>query len=262
MEIGKFLSKDLVGHSLSFLLVWTLISRALKQAPKEILKQEQKDTLIWRAFKHAHKVISLLKPCGICMEYKPIEKMFKSRNCSHSFCEDCVARFLAVKIQDKKGTIKCPDPNCNSNLDPQQCISILPKDVFERWGDALVDSVFGTKKIYCPFKDCSTMLVNDGNEVVRITECPHCHRLFCAQCQVPWHAEVDCLGFQILKKGGPEKNLDLMAMELAKKENWKRCPKCSFYVEKKSGCNHISCRYRQYSLMLRILLFFRSLNFK
>lgn len=79
MEIGKFLSKDLVGHSLSFLLAWTLISRALIQAQKEILKQEQEeeDTLILRAFKHAQKKISQLKPCGICMENKPIEKMFK-----------------------------------------------------------------------------------------------------------------------------------------------------------------------------------------
>ncbi|KAK2392848.1 RING/U-box superfamily protein [Trifolium repens] len=52
---------------------------------------------------------------------------------------------------------------------------------------------------------------------------------------------VDCKEFQSLKDGerGSE---DLMAMELAKNKRWKRCPKCSFYVEKSEGCTRISCR--------------------
>jgi hypothetical protein len=56
---------------------------------------------------------------------------------------------------------------------------------------------------------------------------------------------VDCKEFQSLKDGerGSE---DLMAMELAKNKRWKRCPKCSFYVEKSEGCTRISCRYTQF----------------
>jgi len=36
------------------------------------------------------------------------------------------------------------------------------------------------KTTYCPFKNCSVLLVNDGDDVVTSAECPSCHRLFCA----------------------------------------------------------------------------------
>ncbi|CAJ2663283.1 unnamed protein product [Trifolium pratense] len=138
--------------------------------------------------------------------------------------------------------VKCPDPKCNDILEPYDCISIIPKEVFERWENALCENlVLASQKFYCPYNDCSAMLVNDVKGVVTVSECPHCHRLFCAQCKVSWHAGVDCREFQSLKVGqrGAE---DLMVMELAKNNNWKRCPKCSFYVERNKGCNRIICR--------------------
>ncbi|CAL5438121.1 unnamed protein product [Camellia sinensis] len=51
---------------------------------------------------------------------------------------------------------------------------------------------------------------------------------------------MECVEFQGLSKGERE-NEDLMAMELAKKKKWRRCPNCKFYVEKDDGCLHITC---------------------
>ncbi|CAL5195182.1 unnamed protein product [Lathyrus oleraceus] len=56
------------------------------------------------------------------------------------------------------------------------------------------------KDYYCPFKDCSALLVNDGKQDVTSAECPECHRLFCAQCKVPWHGGIDCDDFQHQQK--------------------------------------------------------------
>jgi len=50
--------------------------------------------------------------------------------------------------------------------------------------------------VNCPFNDCSVSLLNDRFETVIRTECPVCHRLFCAQCKVPWHARLTCQQFQ------------------------------------------------------------------
>ncbi|BBG98735.1 RING/U-box superfamily protein, partial [Prunus dulcis] len=89
--------------------------------------------------------------------------------------------------------------------------------------------------------DCSALLVDDGGEVVTVSECPNCRRLFCAQCKVAWHAGIDCGEFQNLNENEREKE-DIMVMELAKKKNWRRCPRCNFFVEKTDGCLHITCR--------------------
>ncbi|XP_058743782.1 E3 ubiquitin-protein ligase RSL1-like [Vicia villosa] len=206
--------------------------------PLRNLKQKQKETI-------EEKYSIQLKQfyCSICMEAKPIKEMFKNPNCSHSFCEDCIGKYLAAKIQENISRVNCPEPNCKGTLEAYYCSSIIPKDAFDRWDNALCEnSVLESQKFYCPFKDCSAMLVNDAKEVVTTSECPHCHRLFCAQCRVSWHAGVSCRKFQSLKnneRGGKE---DLLAMNLANRKKWKRCPKCNYYVEKVHGCTQITCR--------------------
>jgi E3 ubiquitin-protein ligase RNF144 len=211
------------------------------------LKLKEKETFEGQSSSSSSSQLKQYSYCGICMEAKSIEEMFENRNCcSHSFCEECVGKYLVAKIEENISMIKCPDPKCNGILEPHNCISIIAKDVFDRWGNVLCENmVIGSQKFYCPFNDCSAMLVNDEKEVVTVAECPHCHRLFCAECKVSWHVGVDCKEFQSLKDGERGRE-DLMAMELAKNKRWKRCPKCSFYVEKSEGCTRISCRYTQF----------------
>lgn len=72
------------------------------------------------------------------------------------------------------------------------------------------------------------MLVNDEGAVIKQSECPICHRLFCAQCYVPWHDEIACEEFQGLNKDERGRE-DLMVRELG--ESWKRCPPYKYYVE-------------------------------
>ncbi|CAI9267633.1 unnamed protein product [Lactuca saligna] len=185
--------------------------------------------------------------CGICMDTKAHSEMFSnSKVCGHQFCSDCIREHVSVKIKENMAEVKCPDPKCKRLIGPELCGSIVPKEVLERWEDALCESlILGTQKFYCPFKDCSAMLVDDGGEAVTSSECPNCHRLFCAQCKVAWHSDMDCNEFKSLSKDerNPE---DLMLMQLAKNKQWKRCPRCNYIVEKREGCHHISCRCGQH----------------
>lgn len=182
--------------------------------------------------------------CGICMDTKTASEMFQNINqCTHMFCTDCIREHVAAKIKENLTMVICPDPNCKGVIGPEVCQSInVPKEVLERWDAALCESVImGSQKFYCPFKDCSAMLVDDGGVEVTSSECPNCNRLFCAQCKVAWHSGVDCNEFKSLAKGdrNPE---DLMLMDLAKNKKWMRCPSCRIFVEKIDGCQHISCR--------------------
>ncbi|GKA75011.1 zinc finger, C6HC-type containing protein, partial [Tanacetum coccineum] len=74
----------------------------------------------------------------ICMDTKTESEMFRnSKVCGHM----------------------CPDPNCKGVIGPEACRLIVPKEVLERWENALCESlVLGTQKFYCPFKDCSALL--------------------------------------------------------------------------------------------------------
>lgn len=182
--------------------------------------------------------------CGICTYTKKSSEMFhNSKACRHVYCSDCIRSHVAAKIRDNLTVVTCPHPDCKGVIGPEVCRSIVPQQVLERWESILCENVvIGSEKFYCPFKDCSAMLVKDGDAVgVTSSECPNCNRLFCAQCKVGWHSGIDCREFQSEKKGerNPE---DLMLIDLAKNEKWMRCSKCRFYVEKTSGCLHITCR--------------------
>ncbi|XP_048319827.1 E3 ubiquitin-protein ligase RSL1-like [Ziziphus jujuba] len=182
--------------------------------------------------------------CLICMDVKSSVEMFRNITCSHPFCNNCLGKYITTKIQQNISKVECPDLKCESVLEPHLCRSIVPKEVFDRWEDALCEALFlDAQKFYCPFKDCSVLLVNDGEEAVTMSECPNCHRLFCAQCKVAWHDGMKCNKFQKIVKEGRGRE-DMMAMLLAKKKQWRRCPSCKMYVEKISGCIHITCRCR------------------
>ncbi|MBA0622327.1 hypothetical protein Godav_007882, partial [Gossypium davidsonii] len=179
--------------------------------------------------------------CEICIEPKQPNESFNIKGCSHAYCTDCMIKYVASKLQDKITAISCPVENCGGLLEPEYCRNILPKEVFDRWGDALCEvMVLGLQSFYCPYKDCSMLLIDDGGGAVKESECPNCRRLFCAQCKVPWHAELECGEFQRLHKDEREKE-DIMLMKLAKEKKWARCPNCRFVVERTQGCRFMRC---------------------
>ena len=152
--------------------------------------------------------------------------------------------------------IRCPVTGCGGFLEPEGCREVLPKEVFDRWGNGLCEAVIGDgERFYCPFKDCSALMIDDGGEVVRESECPNCRRLFCAQCKVPWHDGIECEEFQKLNQDERERE-DIMLMKLAESKKWRRCPKCRFYVEKSEGCMYMKCRSAFHSWVVVFLFFF------
>ncbi|KAJ4718701.1 RBR-type E3 ubiquitin transferase [Melia azedarach] len=187
---------------------------------------------------------SSLSFCEICAERKEYDQMFRIEGCVHSFCSDCISKHVATKIRDNITTVTCPGLNCKSILEFDDCKPVIPKQVLESWEKALCEEMIDvSQRFYCPFKDCSAMLVNDneGGGVIRESECPFCHRLFCAVCYVPWHPGIGCEEFQRLNADERGRE-DLMVRELAKEQKWSRCPHCKFYVERTQGCPHMSCR--------------------
>ncbi|KAL0368894.1 UNVERIFIED_CONTAM: putative E3 ubiquitin-protein ligase [Sesamum calycinum] len=180
--------------------------------------------------------------CDICLENKESWQMFTNDKCPHSFCYDCTTSHIVTKIQDKLKEISCPAINCKATLNFDACRLMIPEDTLVQWDELLCMSLIPeSQKLYCPFRDCLALLVNDSGEVIRKIKCLICKRSFCAECRVPWHSEFTCKEFQKLyaKRGGKD---DKIVKQLAKKKNWQKCPKCKIYVEKTEGCVHMTCR--------------------
>ncbi|GJS10840.1 zinc finger, C6HC-type containing protein [Tanacetum coccineum] len=66
-----------------------------------------------------------------------------------------------------------------------------------------------------PFKDCSALLVDDGGEAVTSSECPHCNRLFCAQCKEKSHTDEQYAELDLAPK---TKNEDAQTATFMSKE--------------------------------------------
>jgi E3 ubiquitin-protein ligase RNF144 len=186
---------------------------------------------------------SSLSFCDICVEKKENDQMFETESCVHSFCNDCISRHVAAKVQYGTTIVACPGLNCRAVLDLDTCRPILTRVVIDLWEDALCEEVINaSQRFYCPFKDCSALLIDDNEgEAIIESECPFCHRLFCALCSVPWHSGIECEEFQRLNEDERGRE-DLMLRELANDKKWSRCLQCKFYVERTEGCPHMICR--------------------
>ncbi|KAL9300769.1 putative transcription factor C2H2 family [Arabidopsis thaliana] len=180
----------------------------------------------------------------ICVERKPRIESFRINGCSHTYCNDCVSKYIAAKLQDNILSIKCPVSGCSGQLEPDKCRQILPREVFDRWGDSLCEAVImSSKRFYCPYKDCSALLFLDESEEEKMneSECPHCHRMVCVECGTKWHPEITCEEFQKLAENERERG-DILLKNMAESKKWRRCPPCKFYIEKSEGCLYMKCR--------------------
>ncbi|WRX26037.1 hypothetical protein QQP08_018524 [Theobroma cacao] len=97
--------------------------------------------------------------------------MFPISGCSHSFCSDCISMHVRTKLEGNITIIMCPG-DCRVILELEACRPLLPKEVVNLWEDLLCEELLCATggRLYCPFKDCSALLLNDNQGEV-IAEC-------------------------------------------------------------------------------------------
>ncbi|XP_027337463.1 probable E3 ubiquitin-protein ligase RNF217 [Abrus precatorius] len=158
----------------------------------------------------------------LCFDFKPESDTFRIRRsiCNHPFCTGCITNYVSAQIQNSILNQNCPNPNSHAEVELKPLCGI---EVIDGWESARCESSTAEwEKTYCPFKNCSVLLVNDGEKVVTRAECPSCQKLFCAQCRVPWHADMTCKEFQKLKRNNDEGDLDSKFLDLAKRNRSQR----------------------------------------
>lgn len=191
--------------------------------------------------------------CLICCEEKAPWEMLTVR-CFHKFCSSCMVRYVDSKLQASQVPIRCPQTGCEHYMSVDECKDFLPAACYENLLKALAEAnIPDSKRVYCPFPNCSALFYkgqdastrasSSGNRedtAIGCVECPECHRLFCADCCVPWHSTMSCEEYQGLP--ADERNSeDITLHRLAQNRQWRRCQECRRMIELTQGCFHMTC---------------------
>jgi len=140
-----------------------------------------------------------------------------------------------------EGAVRCPDPACRAPLtggDVDAAVDAGAAASFrERALSALVSRSAADGLSCCPSPGCAFVFAWDAAN--RKLTCPLCQKQHCLVCKSDWHAGVRCEA-RAAAAGGAGGGDDGMA-ELAAKGMFKKCPQCSAWASKETGCDAMRC---------------------
>jgi ariadne-1 len=178
--------------------------------------------------------------CLICYENISIYEYFPLLSCCDKYHADCINKYLVSEVDGQKLPIKCP--NCQVNFLESDILERLDADYRKKYYEASVKAVATMNpEVYscCPTPGCSYIFEPSGQTSFT---CPCCRKYYCLRCRVEFHSEYTCDEYHkyFLNKTLDEQ--EFFKTALGKK--FKECPSCHFWVERTTGCNHMTCRCR------------------
>ncbi|KAI9554843.1 hypothetical protein GHT06_020120 [Daphnia sinensis] len=203
--------------------------------------------------------------CKVCFDHRLGANCIQFPNCGHVYCKECMSSYFEVKITE--GTVNgliCPEDKCTSQPSPGQIKELISPDAFERYDSLLLQSTIASmiNIAYCPRQQCQYPVSYDPES--NLVSCPYCNFHFCLMCKATYHGVAPCKMsstekmklFETYTNGDDSTKVD-MEKRYGKKqlismindiqaETWigqnsKPCPHCNAPIEKKDGCNKMSC---------------------
>ena len=176
--------------------------------------------------------------CNVCYEdIEEEDKKFNILPCGHICCTQCWINYLKTLILEAKvEEIKCVEHKCKEIISEDFILKHIKNDTklvekydkFKKRANILKDP----NKKQCPYPDCDSFLVKEGNK--KYVTCEKGHE-YCFECLRKPHGVSSCDEFM-------EKEFLLWK----KNKRVKRCPRCKIYTEKNEGCNHMTCTNCKY----------------
>ncbi|KAL6276264.1 hypothetical protein ACE6H2_019865 [Prunus campanulata] len=155
-----------------------------------------------------------------------------------------------VEVNLQNGIVaQCPHKRCKCEVNVETCKKFLSPKLADVMIQRIKEcSIPATEKVYCAFPRCSALM--SKKEVLEHTKssfasmggrkCMKCHQLFCINCKVPWHYDMNCYDYQRSETYSLAE--EQLLKSLAMKKLWRQCSKCKHMVELASGCCHVTCR--------------------
>ena len=174
--------------------------------------------------------------CVLCSETTLVEYIFQSRTCLHEACRECARKYVQSLIEESK-SLKCFQSDCEIEWAIDDVELLVDCSEYEKLQKVLFQkAVVGC--VQCPKADCRGLA-----EVVPPCSrfrCPQCNYQMCVSCKYDYHPTVTCDQYrQWLEENG---QADERFNDYVKTTKVQVCPSCRQGVEKKEGCNHMTCR--------------------
>ncbi len=185
-----------------------------------------------------------LYPCAICMEEKKVEDV-RVLSCKHIICDSCLKRYLHEMIRSRRVNEKdLSCPACGTEIKADIINNVVPSDDWDmltkyRLKNLEAQAVSGKERmVTCPV--CDILWAVDS--AAPNFRCEKCRVTYCVRCSRPHGVRVSCAAYaaKVDQQGSDLKKLMLANRE--KGQQFQMCPKCGTYIEKITGCNHITCR--------------------
>ena len=152
--------------------------------------------------------------CPICFDdFTKTKRIFIELSCNHIYCRKCLSSYIRNNISISY-PIKCPHPNCETNLDLTGNLKSL---IGKKW--IQMAQRMGRYN-GCPSMRCRGLLVNG--------ECNTCHIRICRLC-----GEIEHSG---------ECNSNIRSNYEYIIQSSKPCPTCHVMINKDGGCDHMFCK--------------------
>jgi len=182
--------------------------------------------------------------CQICYVELPTEKMIKL-SCGCLYCKICLNIWITSQLDHyvaQSLIIRCPNGNPPHFLSEDEVKASLSDSELNHYQLLILRRILMQQDEYkiCPAKKCNYIGWTDK-------KCPN--QLICEQCETKWidpSLKGNTLGlFENCYKLITGKEIDILSDIW--KDTWtKKCPKCSYSIEKNGGCNHMKCENCHY----------------
>ncbi|KAL5013728.1 hypothetical protein ScPMuIL_007998 [Solemya velum] len=178
--------------------------------------------------------------CCVCFDTRSLRRRLC---CDFPVCDECMENYIAAQVKQRIVKIECPNTDCQSYVHRDEIFCRLSGEMKEKFYKFLIDANQDPLIKTCPrcSKVCKIDKVRLNNRKekkkgIKVT-CVECDLIWCFSCQAPWHGNVSCKQF---RKG--DKMVKNWAHEIHYgKCNAQKCPKCKVFIEKKAGCDHMTC---------------------
>ena len=193
-----------------------------------------------------------MEDCSICYDDVLSACITVIDNCGHRFCKECVKGYLTSALD--RGEVldtKCPDMNCDELLTDkilQESLSLLEYGKFKQFR-LLAGLRLEPNCRWCPKDGCENGVIgNFEDDTFPKLTCGECLSEFCFHCSDFWHEGMTCKQkdkFKIKQENKADskrkKNEEKETRKWMKHNKTIKCSKCSALVQRKEGCNHMTC---------------------
>ncbi|KAF2656696.1 hypothetical protein K491DRAFT_578106, partial [Lophiostoma macrostomum CBS 122681] len=182
--------------------------------------------------------------CMVCAESRSI-RHFPQRpptaQCTHSVntCRRCLRSWIKTQFANRIwDQIGCPE--CQRTMQYTDVREFAAADVFRRYDRlstrAALESIPGFR--WCIAKGCNSGQIHDEGTLTPRFRCVACKASHCVVHQVPWHKGETCAeyDYRYVEQKAEDDASKKLIKGLAK-----QCPGCQSNIEKRDGCDHMTC---------------------